>query len=63
MADGDRPLRRTHIHPASAILLAYIFPISPIPMIPTTASPILAAALHKLSMGRVVGKGISLPRT
>ena len=31
----------TYLHPASAILLAYIFPISPIPMMPTTASPIL----------------------
>lgn len=32
----------TYLHPASAILRAYILPISPIPMIPTTASPILA---------------------
>jgi hypothetical protein len=31
----------TYLHPASAILRAYIFPMSPIPMMPTTASPIL----------------------
>ena len=32
----------TYFQPASLIRLAYIFPISPIPMMPTTASPILA---------------------
>jgi hypothetical protein len=31
----------TYRHPASLIFLVYIFPMSPIPMIPTTASPIL----------------------
>ena len=32
----------TYFQPASLIRLAYIFPISPIPMMPTTASPMLA---------------------
>lgn len=38
---GEGPT--TYFHPAAAILRAYILPISPMPMIPTTASPILAA--------------------
>lgn len=42
---GGKTLRCTHVHPASAIFLAYIFPMSPMPMMPTTASPMMAVAL------------------
>lgn len=37
-----RPGCCTYLHPASLILRAYILPISPIPMMPTTVSPMLA---------------------
>ena len=35
----------THFQPASLILRAYILPMSPIPMIPTTASPMMAVSV------------------
>lgn len=43
----------THFHPASAILLAYIFPMSPMPMMPTTASSMLAVSMLVAQQRRV----------
>lgn len=46
-----------YLQPASLMRLAYILPMSPIPMMPTTASPMLAASTRPQHVRGAVRSG------